>query len=100
MWGFCVCLCFCYALLGVLSSFAFILKMNRELGALLLLFKRCLITITVLWLFIRVPLVGPQCVVVVCPDHFFIQNGAKWPLTTVLYFVCNTFYKTKLLLVF
>ena len=35
LWGFCVCLCFWYALLCVLSCFAIILKRKRELVALL-----------------------------------------------------------------
>ena len=54
--------------LCVLSSFVIILKMKRELVALLLLYG-CLITVYVLWLFLTVPLVGLQCVIVVFPDH-------------------------------
>ena len=38
----------CYALLCVLSSFAIILKRNRELVALLLLSYGCLVTVNVL----------------------------------------------------
>ena len=38
---------FCYALLYVHPSFAIILKKKRKLVALLLLFYRCIVTITV-----------------------------------------------------
>ena len=37
--------------------------------ALLLLSYRCIVTINVLWLFLAVPWVGLQCVIVVFPDH-------------------------------
>ena len=60
---------FCYALLCVHSSFAIILKKKRKLVALLLLSYRCLVTVNVLWLFLTVPRVGLQCVIVVFPDH-------------------------------
>ena len=60
---------FCYALLCDHSSFAIILKRKRKLVALLLLSYRCIVTINVLWLFFTVPWVGPQCVIVVFPDH-------------------------------
>ena len=60
---------FCYALLCVHSSFAIILKRKRKLVALLLLSYRCIVTINVLWLFLTVPLVGLQCVIVVFTDH-------------------------------
>ena len=59
----------CYALLCVLSSFAIILKRKRELVALLLLLCKRLFTINVLRLFLTVPWVGMQCVIVVFPDH-------------------------------
>ena len=62
---------FCYALLCVHSSFAIILKRKRKLIALLLLYYRYIVTINVLWLFLTVPLVGLQCVIVVFPDHTF-----------------------------
>ena len=54
---------FCYVLLCVLSSFASILKRKRELVA--LLSYGCLVTVNVLWLFLTVPWVGLQCVIVV-----------------------------------
>ena len=60
---------FCYALLCVHSSFAIILKRKRKLVALLLLSYRCIINTNVLWLFLTVPWVGLQCVIVVFPDH-------------------------------
>ena len=49
---------FCYALLGVHSSFAIILKRKRKLVVLLLLSYRCIVTINVLWLFLTVTWVG------------------------------------------
>ena len=45
---------FCYALLCFLSSFAIILKRKRKLVALLLLSYRCIVTISVLLLFLVV----------------------------------------------
>ena len=56
-------------LLCVHSSFAIILKRKRELIALLLFSYGCLVTVYVLWLFLNVPWVGLQCVIVVFPDH-------------------------------
>ena len=60
---------FCYAIFCVHSCFAIILKRKRKLIALLLLSYRCLVTVNVLWLFLTVPWVGLQCVIVVFPDH-------------------------------
>ena len=60
---------FCYALLCVHSSFAFILKRKRKLVALLLLSCRTIVTVNVLWVFLRAPWVGLQCVIVLVPDH-------------------------------
>ena len=60
---------FCYALLSVHSSFAIILKSKRKLVAFLLLSYRCIVTLNVLWLFLAVPWVGLQCVIVEFPDH-------------------------------
>ena len=53
----------------VRSSFAIILTRKRELIALQLLSFRCLVTLNALWLFLLMPLVCLQCVIVVCPDH-------------------------------
>ena len=60
---------FWYALLYVLSSVAIILKGKRELVALLLLSFGCLVTVNVLWLFLKVRWVGLQCVNVAFPEH-------------------------------
>ena len=60
---------FCYALLCVHFSFAIILKKKRKLVALLLLSYRCFVTINALWLFLMVPWVGLQHVIVVFSDH-------------------------------
>ena len=65
-----LCLSFVwYALLRVHSSFVIILKRKRKLVALLLVSYRCIATINVLWLFLAVPWVGLQCVIVVFSDH-------------------------------
>ena len=60
---------FCNALLYVHSNFANVLTRKRKLVALLLLSHRCIVTISVLWLFLTVPWVGLQCVIVVFPEH-------------------------------
>ena len=60
---------FCYALLCVYSSFAIILKRKRKLVTLLVLSYSRIVAINVLWLFLMVPWVGLQCVIVVFPDH-------------------------------
>ena len=57
------------ALICVHFSFAIILKRKRKLDVLLLLSYRCTDTINVLWLFLTVPWVGLQFVIVVLPDH-------------------------------
>ena len=69
--GFCVCSLCCYALLSALSSFIIILLREREgkLVVLLYMSSLCLVTVSVLWLFLKVPWVGLQCVIVVFPDH-------------------------------
>ena len=56
---------FCNALLCVHSSFVIILKRKRKLVVLLLLPYRCIVTINILWLFLTVPWVSLQCVIVV-----------------------------------
>ena len=60
---------FFYALLCVHSSFAIILKRKRKLVALFVLSYRCIVTIDILWLFLKVLWVGLQCVIVAFPDH-------------------------------
>ena len=70
---------FCYALLCVHISFAIILKRKRKLVALLLLYYRCIVLINVMWLFLTVPRVGLQYVIVVFPDHtnFLLECKAE-----------------------
>ena len=65
--GVCNCFMFCCALLCVHSSFAIILIGKRELVALLSLSSWCLVI--VVWLFLAVPRVYLQFVIVVFPDH-------------------------------
>ena len=60
---------FCNALLCVHPSLAIFLERKRKLVAWLLLSYSCIVTIKVLWLFLTVPRVGLQCVIVVFPDH-------------------------------
>ena len=59
-----------------LFCFAIILNRKRKLVVLLLLSYRSLVTVSVLWIFLTVPLVGLQYVVVVFPDH------TRLPLTS------------------
>ena len=66
---------FCYTLLCVHSSFEIILKSKRKLDALLLLSYRCSVTINVLWLFLTMPWVGLQCVIVIFPDHTHLLSA-------------------------
>ena len=73
------------ALLCVHFSFALILKRKRKLVDLVLLSYRCIVTINVLWLFLRVPWVVQQCVIVVFPDH-----------THLLFYICSNKYETGL----
>ena len=65
--GFCNCSMLCCALLYVYSGFAIILMGKRELVALLCLSPWCLVI--VVWLFLMMPRVCLQFVVVVFPDH-------------------------------
>ena len=65
--GVCNCSMFCCTLLYVPYSFAIILVEKRELVALLSLSSWCLVI--VVWLFLAVPWVYLQFVIVVFPDH-------------------------------
>ena len=56
---------FCFALLCVHSSSAIMLKA----GCFAIIILQMYCTIHVLWLFLTVPWVGLQCVIVVFPDH-------------------------------
>ena len=68
------------AVLCFLSRFAIILMGKRELVVLLCWSSWCLVTVIVLWLFLALPWVGLQCVVVF-PGHthsfFFAMNMVK-----------------------
>ena len=64
--GFCSCSAFCCALLCVHSGFAIILMGREELIALVSLFS-C--ASRVVLLFLAMPWVCLQCVIVVFPDH-------------------------------
>ena len=59
---------FCYAVLIAISSVEIILMKKRELVALLVT-SLCLVNVSVLWLFLTVPWVGLQCVIVAFPGH-------------------------------
>ena len=59
--------CNCCALIYVHSSFAIILMRKRELVVLLSMSSWCLVI--VVWLFLAVPWVGLQFVIVVFSDH-------------------------------
>ena len=65
--GVCNCSMFCCTLLNVPSSFAIILNGKRELVALLSLSSWCLVI--GMWLFLAVPWVCLQFVIVVFPVH-------------------------------
>ena len=45
------------------------LEEEEKLVVFLLLFYSCHVTVNALWLFLTVPWVGLQCVIVVLPDH-------------------------------
>ena len=65
--GVCNCSLFCFKLLYVHSSFTIILVGKKELVALLSLSSWCLVI--VVWLFLTVPWVCLQFMIVVFPDH-------------------------------
>ena len=65
--GFSDCSMFCCALFCVHSSFAILLMVKCELVALLCLSSWCLVI--VVWLFLAMPRVCLQFVIVVFPDH-------------------------------
>ena len=75
----CNCSMFCCTLLYVHSSFASILMGKRKLVALLSLSSWCLLM--VVWLFLVVPWVCLQFVIVVFPDHtHLLFLGSEYPL--------------------
>ena len=65
--GVCNCSMFCCTLLYVHSSFAIIWVGKREMGALLSLSSWYLVI--VVWIFLAVPWVCLQFLIVVFPDH-------------------------------
>ena len=67
---------FCYTVQYWVSYlvFAIILTKKRELVALLLLSSLCIVTVSDLWLFLTVPWIGLQCVIVKFPDHTQFLN--------------------------
>ena len=74
--GVCNCSMFCCTLLYVPSSFAIILMGKRALVALLSLSSWCLVN--VVRLFLMVPWVCLQFVIVVSPDHtHYLQKACK-----------------------
>ena len=81
---------FCYALVFVYSSFAMILKRKRKLVVLLLMSYRSIITINEPWLFLTVPWVCLQCVVVVFPEYTYLRLVyAKQILQVVIVCIFN-----------
>ena len=69
---------FWYALLHVISSVAIILTRKRELVALLFLSFRCIVTVNVLQLFLTVPWVGLQLVIVAFSTHTHLLFFKSW----------------------
>ena len=69
--GFCNCSMFCCMLRYVTSSFAINLIGKKELVALLSMSSWCLVI--VVWLFLTVPWVCLQFVVVVFPEHTHLK---------------------------
>ena len=67
----------CCALLCDHPIFGIIFKRKPKLVALLLLSYRCIVSIYFLWLFLAVPWVGLQCVILVFPDRNHLFFGAS-----------------------
>ena len=68
------------ALLYVLSSFTIILTRKRELvNCFAFIVFGCRVTVNIMWLFLTVPWVGLQFVVVVFPDHTrLLFRNPRW----------------------
>ena len=79
---------FCCTLLYVPSSVAIILMGKRELVALLSVSSWCLMI--VVWLFLTVPLVCLQFVIVVFPDHthIFFDRFTEEEKSWLMFFYC------------
>ena len=86
-----VCLSlFYFALLCVHSRFAIILKRKRKLVALLLLSYRCIVTVNVLLLFLTVPWVGLQYMIVVFHDtHLHFGYGCFTFIVFLMSYDCH-----------
>ena len=83
--GVCNCSMFCCTLLYVHSSIAIILMGKRELIALLNLSSWCLVMVE--RLFLTVPWICLQFVIVVFPDHthlLFLASIKRMPYTTFM----------------
>ena len=78
---------FCCTSLYVHSSFAIILMGKRELVALLSLSSLCLVI--VVWLFLAVPWVCLQFVIVVFPDHYHLLFLTDLSGNLMLWFICT-----------
>ena len=87
------CSMFCCMLLYVPSSFAIILMGKRELVAFLSLSSWCLLI--VVWLFLVVPWVCLQFVIVVYPDHTIFACFNHPP--TIKNYILPFFKETSLL---
>ena len=89
---------FCCTLLYVHSSFAIILMGKRELVALLSLSSWCLVI--VVWLFLEVPRVCLQFVIVVFPDHthslFSTWDGQRFTNTKIAYQLHKTEWRLRM----
>ena len=80
---------FCCTLLYVPSNFAFILMGKRELVAMLNLSSWCLVS--AVWLFLAMPWVCLQFVIVVFPDHkhLLFLNRVRISTTTNFKISCH-----------
>ena len=93
--GFCNCSMFCCALLCVHSSFAIISMGKRELAALLSLSSWCLMS--VVWLFLTLPWVCLQFVIMVFPDRTHLLFLIRTCLFYTLKYMYGTYIITILL---
>ena len=89
-----VCSLFCFAVLCVLSSFCTHLD-GEERAGWVTFASLCQVTVMVLWLFLVMPSVGRQCVIVVFSDHthFFLVN--EYHRCNSLVGLCISSYKVN-----
>ena len=80
--GLCVWSLVCYALLSVVSSFAVILTRMRELKAKYQFSPWCHVTVSVMWLFLRVQWAGMQCVIwyflIIIIYLLYVRSISRW----------------------